>query len=88
MLMNNQISFSTDGIKNNSIEFKNFESNIYQSLINNNRHELHTGDLVIGDTTITIHFESAEEICEFCELHNIEYFDQRELDNKEEGDAA
>jgi len=85
MLMNNSISFSTEGkediytsaigtvhdMTKKGIKFKNFET----------RHNTRTGknisngDIKVGDTTITIHFADRNEITAFCTKHNIEHKD-------------
>jgi len=84
MLMNNQIDFKTTGITdqfgktNTGIHFKNFETKI------NSRTEkpFSIGEMHIGDIEITIFFSSEEEIVEFCETHNIDYFDERMIDEQ------
>lgn len=76
MLMNNHISFATEGINKPGnteadigIRFEKFVIRF------NDRGDqlICTGNLVVGDTTITIHFSDDTELALFCIGHNIEY---------------
>ncbi|CAN8141141.1 hypothetical protein THIOSC15_2780004 [uncultured Thiomicrorhabdus sp.] len=82
MIMNNQISVDTRGFElklfdnevlsketNRGIFFSRFQSRLTSTMPT----KIHTGEMKIGDLTISIHFADQQEISEFCNKHNIEY---------------
>ncbi len=79
MLINNMIGFSTTGIqakhagRAKGAYFKSFVSTTHKDMGT----EHCTGDMVIGDTIVTIFFKDHEEIQAFCQKHNIELADKR-----------
>lgn len=83
--MNNSISFSTEGKEDiyksltgrehdktkKGIKFRNFETRLNSQT----GKSMSTGDIKVGDTTITIHFADRDEVTEFCTKHNIKHKD-------------